>query len=177
MARKPTPFSVTSTPCRCPWLQNAASEPQVPVRFEEKFGEYQVERRDGGYLVIRHCPWCGGAAPSKRASLFATIPNTELRRLGRLTANLKTVEDALAHLGKPDDRHPEGLTIHTPARGRRPAQAETFPTMTFSKLSKVADVTLADYGPRGVGFSFSPKYLGKPRVKPRRRRSARPSRV
>ncbi len=35
--------------------------------------------------------------------------------------------------------------------------------MTFSKLSKVTDVTLADYGPKGVGFSFSGKYIGKPK--------------
>jgi hypothetical protein len=164
MARKPTPSSVTSTPCRCPWLRNAAAEPEVPVKFDEAVGEYHVEHRGGGYSVIRHCPWCGGVVPpSKRASLFATITSAELRRLARLTAKLETVEDALAKLGEPDHREPKGLTIHRPARGRRSPRVETFPTMTFSKLSTVADVTLADYGPRGIGFSFSPKYVGKPK--------------
>lgn len=156
-------MSVTATRCKCSWLQQASDEPTVPVRFREEVGEYQVENRDGGYLVIRHCPWCGGAAPrSKRASLFATMPQAEVERLKRLTANLKTLDEALAVLGKPDRRDAEGLTVRAPERGRRPANVETFPTMTFSKLSKVADVTLADYGPKGVGFSFSPKYIGKP---------------
>lgn len=175
MARKPTRSSVTSTPCKCPWLHDAASDPNVPVKFAEEVGEYQVENRDGGYLVIRHCPWCGGAAPpSKRASLFATIPSAELRRLGRLTAKLKTVEDALANLGEPDSREPEGLTIRTPARARRPPRVETFPTMTFSNLSKVADVTLADYGREGIGFTFSPKFIGKRKVsRPAQRRRSR----
>lgn len=173
MARKPTPTSVTATRCKCSWLQQAAAEPTVPVKFNEEVGEYQVESRDGGYLVIRHCPWCGGVAPpSRRASLFATMPQAEVERLKRLTANLKTLDEALAALGKPDRRDPEGLTVHTPERGRRPAHVETFPTMTFSKLSKVADVTLANYGPKGVGFSFSAKYVGKPRRTPRRSRAA-----
>lgn len=145
MARKPTPSSVTSTPCRCAWLRNAAAKQEVPVRFDEEVGEYHVEHRDGGFSIIRHCPWCGGAAPrSRRASLFATVPSAELRRLGRLTAGLKTVGDALAKFGEPDQREPDGLAIHAPARGRRRASVETFPTMTFSNLSNVADVTLAE---------------------------------
>jgi hypothetical protein len=174
MPRKPTSSSVTSTPCRCAWLKNAASDPEVPVKFDHDVGEYQVEHRDGGYSVVRHCPWCGGAAPaSMRASLFATLSSAELRRLGRLTARLKTVEDAVAALGEPDLCETEGLTIETPSRGRRPARVEVFPTMTFSRLSKVADVTLADHGPKGIGFSFSPKFIGKPEASPRRRRRSK----
>lgn len=137
-------------------------------------GEYQVEHRDGGYSVIRHCPWCGGAAPrSRRASLFAVIPSAELRRLERLTASVRTVEDALETFGAPERRERQGLMVHTPGSGRRPARVETFPTMTFTKLSKVADVTVNDYGPKGVGFTFSPKYLGRPNTAPSRRRSTR----
>jgi hypothetical protein len=102
----------------------------------------------------------------------AVIPSAELRRLGRLTAKLTTVENALATLGDPDHRDPEGLTSHTPVRGRRPARIESFRTMTFSKLSKVADVTLTDYGPKGIGVSFSPKYVGKPKVSRTGRRPA-----
>jgi hypothetical protein len=101
-----------------------------------------------------------------------TVPQAEVERLKRLTANLKTSDEALAVLGKPDRREARGLTVHTPERGRRPARVETFPTMTFSKLSRVADVTLADYGPKGVGFSFSAKYIGKPKRTPRRSRAA-----
>ncbi|MEZ5816818.1 MAG: hypothetical protein R3D44_07035 [Hyphomicrobiaceae bacterium] len=50
--------------------------PDVPLVFHEIFGEYGIPIRDGGpgYLLIDHCPWCGGKLPEgARDRWFDTI--------------------------------------------------------------------------------------------------------
>lgn len=78
-----------------------------PIVFDEQMNEFHITHAttdDGreGHTLIRHCPWCGGAAPeSKRHTYFAQITNEESRRLHVLTANVRTVEEVLAKFGPP----------------------------------------------------------------------------
>ena len=67
------------------------------------------------------------------------------------------MKEAIARFGKPAEAKRRGMTIRIPATKSAPETAESFPTLTFSELSKTADVTLVDYGPRGVAFQYSPR--------------------
>ena len=99
---KPTSASVTTTPCSCNYLQNAADDSRNPIVFDAEtceyhfgFGEHQ--------LSIYHCPFCGGAAPaSKRDKLFVDIAPGERARLAQLLAPVDSIETAIAVLGPPD---------------------------------------------------------------------------
>lgn len=169
--KKPTHSSVTNVSCKCGWLERAADEPVNPVYFDAKMREYQLRHSDGGYSLLYHCPWCGGAAPpSRRSSFFAVVPSAEWNRLAELTSGVKTVEQALRKLGPADEGEPLGLTIY-PAAGGEPPRAEGYRTLTFSTVSKVANVVLNDFGPRGVSFSFHAKGLAQTR--PQRRSQTR----
>jgi len=127
---------------------------------EFKF-EYTSPGGVKGSLRIFHCPFCGGAAPaSLRATLFATISGTELDRLRALTANIKTIQDALDHLGKPDIDNPSGIMITTPANGAQPPTTESFRVLTYEGLSDVADIHITDYVNKGLRVSYQGKYIG-----------------
>lgn len=182
--KAPGSRSVTDIPCSCGWLERAADEPVTPISFDKDMGEYHLDQADGGFMRLHHCPWCGGAAPrSRRASHFAAVPDGEWRRLAALTAGVKTVKEAIRRFGRPERHSQGGLTTTVPSTGSEPQRSESFRTLTFSKLSKVANVDLADYGANGVRFMFSAKPLKSrrglraPRPRPatttRRRRTRR----
>jgi hypothetical protein len=176
--RKPTHASVTDAPCKCGYLERASDEPMVPIVFDEQTNEYHIENvGDAGHRVIYHCPFCGGAAPpSKRGSLFATITQDENSRLIALATGFKTVKQAVAKLGTPDDDMPAGLGMGSkPTEGEAPTFT-SYRTLTYKGLSETADVVLIDYGPEhGLRVTLRGKYLGKPEhPSPPKRKPKRP---
>jgi hypothetical protein len=170
---KPTSISVTAVPCKCNWLAQAADEPDNPVVFDKEMNEYHLahQRPRGsngagggryGYSMIYHCPFCGGAAPkSKRETFFANITDAERARLTELTAGIRTVADAIARLGPPDQDVPQGLTVTTPATDTTPSTVTSYRVIRYMNLSETASVEFTDYGPdRGVRMTLQSKYIG-----------------
>lgn len=137
----------------------------MPIVFDSRMNEYHlthVGRGKKGYSLIYHCPWCGGRAPySKRATFFAVITSSEMTRLQKLTAGLKSLDDAKRRFGRPSRDRAQGMGIITPGSARKPSQAISYRTLTFTRLSKTADVLVVDYGPKGIGVTFQGKYLSK----------------
>jgi len=165
--KKPWRWSVTSIPCKCDQLQRAAAEPEDAIAFDEEMHEYHITSPRGGYLVIFHCPFCGGVAPrSKREERFATVSHAEAARLEALTSRLRTVKAAIAALGKPASDVPNGVRTYSRPTSKTPSQITSYRMLTFTGLSSVADVDLIDYGVQGLRFSFRGKYLGKRREQP-----------
>jgi hypothetical protein len=165
VGKKPNTFSKTSTPCDCHWLERAAEDPEWPVEFDERLNEYHLRHGSGqGQAPIYHCPFCGGAAPrSRRAKLFARVHHEEAKRLHELTKSLRTVDEVLATLGKPDFDRDAGLTDEVPERDGKAGQTEVFRTLVYSGKSATADihVTLLRGGEvKSIGFLG--KYVGKP---------------
>jgi hypothetical protein len=161
---KRTFASVTTKPCKCRWPQDVSAEPENGVEFDSRTNEYQLLTRSGGTLILYHCPFCGGAMPrSRRAELFAYITEAERQRLGALTSGLASVDDAIRVLGKPQHDDPTGSGERAPAKGRRASRVTSQRMLTFTRLSKTADVDIIDHGPLGVRVSFRGKYLGKRR--------------
>ena len=161
--RKPHSASITSTPCKCKSLENAADEPNSPIVFDRELNEYNIETRDGGTLRIYHCFFCGGAAPrSKRGSLFATITQNEQDRLRDLTSGFATLADVIRKFGKPDEDMDTGLVSKWPAKRGKPPTIKSYRVLRYYDLSKTAQVEFVDYGPEtGVRATLQGKYIGK----------------
>ena len=164
VSKKARGQSVTAEPCQCGFLERSSAEPGSPIVFDSALHEYQLRwpGAEGRFGPIYHCPFCGGVAPeSKRASLFAEVPMSEVMRLRDLTRGLASIQQAVAALGEPQTDLAEGITIQTPASSSEPSKASSYRTLTFTHLSDVADVTLIDYGVHGIKFTFNGKYVGK----------------
>jgi hypothetical protein len=161
-------LSKTDILCDCPALSIMAEDPQSPVRFDTRLGEYNiVYTREGGEakMRLRHCPFCGGKTPlSKRASLFAPLGEDELARLTTLTNPLSVLSDVYATLGEPEDDLPAGTIETTPAQGAQPPVTQAVRTLRYTALSSVADVDVLVYPNDRVGFTFMPKYIGESSV-------------
>lgn len=162
-ARKPHSGSVTSVPCRCKTLEQAADEPDSPVVFDPQLNEYTiVNRRRRMTWNIYHCYFCGGAAPrSKRRSLFATIPARERERLQALATGFADLGEVIARFGKPDEDMAAGVGDIRHATEASGTTVTTYRTLRYHALSKVANVEFVDYGPKhGVRGTLQGKYVG-----------------
>ena len=161
---------MTAEPCTCRWLERAAAEPHVPIVYDERLNEFQLTHiyDDGriGSSRIRHCPWCGRAAPeSKRGAFFAEITSAEDDRLRKELSGLKTVDDVIAKLGPPDEDHPEGYGSGSAGTETDPPTRTRYRLLRYTGLSETANVTFIDFGPGvGVRISLEGKYLGKPKA-------------
>lgn len=163
---KPTYASVTEQACTCNYLQQAADDPDNPIVFHERTGEfhftYQEPDHEGrSMLVIYHCPFCGGAAPeSKRALLFAVIPRSEEERLAEILMPIKTIKDALESLGTPDFDGFIGSRQYE--RDDQPPTREHRRQIRYERLSEIADVWIDESRDGRAFWQLQGKYLGKP---------------
>jgi len=144
--------------CKCGLLGRMADDPADPIKFDPKLNEYHIRRQgNGGYSVIRFCPFCGGRAPkSKRSSLFHQLTGAERHRLTELTRNLRTVKDVIASLGEPDVKG-LSMAITKAEKEGMPETTQNYPVMTYSKLSDVANVHVQVYPTDRVAITFQGK--------------------
>jgi hypothetical protein len=157
-------FSKTDELCDCDTLQNAANNPDLPIVFDAKLNEFHfVFNANGGegFFNLYHCFFCGGKAPeSKRHLLFATISEAESFRLRELTNSLKTLDDVLASLGKPDQDREDGIMIMLPETEDTPSKEQWYRSLIYENLSDVADIRVTVYPNERVGIGFMGKYIG-----------------
>ena len=144
--------------CKCGHLGRLAEDPREAVEFDAQLNEYHVRRKDGsGYSLIYFCPLCGGRAPkSQRGSLFHRLTDAERHRLTELTKDLRTVQEVIAALGEPDLK---GLrvSVTTPEKEGKPETTQTYPAMTYSKLSDSAIINVQVYPNDRVAITFQGK--------------------
>lgn len=166
MCSRPTSASVTDAVCKCGYLQRAADDPDVPVVFDERVGEYHFAYFEPGSntpatLIIYHCPYCGGAAPeSKRHLLFHVVSSEEKHRLADLIAPINSVEELIEKLGKPDKDEPATMWERSEESGHRPSTVVPCRTVTYASLSEIADVHVYERPDGTLGWSLSGKYRG-----------------
>ncbi len=152
---RPTYASVTGERCTCDYLQNAASDPDNPIRFEARTAEYQFTFGKA-MLVIYHCPFCGGAAPeSQRSALFMPIPGEEKERLFDLLKPIKSLKEAVGRLGAPDF---EGFSeLQTPTKDAQASHIERRRMYHYHNLSKIVDVWITERPDLSVDFQLHGK--------------------
>ena len=157
--------SKTNVACDCNYLHNAANDPNIPIEFDERLNEFHIVffiSDSESYLLIRHCPFCGGKAPeSRRTSLFATITVQEQARLAELTKSLKHLSDVIGALGEPDKDEEAGLMLTRPEKGGRPSETQVYRTLTYTQLSETADVCVTVQPDERVVITFNGKYIGE----------------
>ncbi|MEK6322671.1 MAG: hypothetical protein AABN33_13425 [Acidobacteriota bacterium] len=156
--------SKTDVACDCNYLHDAANDPGTPIEFDASLNEFHIVysvNGSEGYMLIRHCPFCGGKAPaSRRASLFATISVQEQSRLAELTKSLKRLDDVTAALGEPDRDEAAGLIVTRPKSEGRPPETQAYRTLTYTGLSETADVRVTFYTDERVEITFCGKCIG-----------------
>jgi hypothetical protein len=150
--------------CKCGFLERQANHPDSPIRFDSKLNEYHFIHRtstsEEAMMMIYHCPFCGGRTPkSRRDDLFRRITLAEQHRLSELTRTLRTIQEVTAAFGDPDISEPSGMVVTTPARDGRPESTQSYPVMTYTRLSEVADVRVTILPTDRVAISFQGKGL------------------
>jgi hypothetical protein len=179
-------WSVTTKKCKCHYLERSADDRDSPIEFDEKTNEYHFtyftsldgrlgapprsapadsqRPKPNSFLVIRHCPWCGGVAPeSKRGSLFRHVPNSEERRLRTLIAGAKSLDEVIERLGPPEFDDPAGVGSSEPERDGRPMSVQSFRSLTYLNLSEDADVRITDFHNGRLHLSATGKSVNSPR--------------
>jgi len=155
--------SKTDVGCDCNSLNDAANNLDVPIEFDATLNEFHIVYTNDphSYMLIRHCPFCGGKAPtSKRDSLFAAIPVEELSRLARLTNSLKQVGDVIAAFGVPDRDEEVGSMLTRPEGGGMPPETQVYRVLVYTGLSGVADMRATVLRDERVSITFAGKYIG-----------------
>ena len=147
------------TECKCGGLAGMAEDPKDPMEFDPQLNEFHITRKDdGGYSLVYFCPLCGGRAPkSQRSSLFHTLTDAERHRLCELTKNLRTVQDMVAALGEPDVKGRFSMAVTTPEKEGMPETTQSYPVMTYTKLSDIANVNVQVYPTDRVAITFQGK--------------------
>jgi hypothetical protein len=163
MSQKPTHASVTDEPCACDYLQTAADDPENPIEFDERTGEYQFRYFDqhgrcGGMLIIYHCPFCGGTAPlSKRKLLFEVVPRTEAERLAELLNPIATFDGAINKFGAPDF---DSFTVsQLGEKEGEPPVTKYRREIRYHHLSEVADICISEHEDGKVRWHIQGKPL------------------
>lgn len=152
----------SALPCECDWLGRAAAEPGVAVAFDAALNEYHLihEGRGGrGALMLRYCPFCGGAAPkSRRPERFMRLTQAELARLESLVSPLQTLADVIGAFGAPDEELDPGDGSCQPHPFDAPPRFERGRTLIYRGLSESAEVRATQHADGRVRFDF----VGKP---------------
>ena len=96
---------------------------------------------------------------TRRGRLFARITAAEMRRLKKLTVDIRTIDDAIRILGEPDADFPDGVTSLTAASETEPEKVESYRMIKYRGLSETAVVQFTDYRRDRVGIQFTGKGL------------------
>lgn len=163
---KRTHASVTDIPCTCRALEQLSANSKGPIKFDPVLNEYHFEyltsQGSKGAIVIYHCIFCGGALPeSKRDSLFVAVPGLEMERLSKLTAAIKTIEDAHRILGVPDfeDMISAEKQLQTMPLKEDEISPTSHRSLTYNGLSNHADVYVNVFPNGKVQLLIAPKAI------------------
>jgi hypothetical protein len=81
------------------------------------------------------------------------------RRLNEAFAEVRTLDDAIAKFGPPDEDLPHGVSVRTQEESEKPSVVRSYRTIRYSRLSDIAEVYLVDYQRDRVSISYQGKYL------------------
>lgn len=149
--------------CECPWLENAARDPECSIEFDAELNEYHLKSGRGTFMIY-HCPFCAGRAPkSLRDQMFATVSTEEASRLHLLTKDMKTEKDVRAGLGEPTHVFETGAMKMERNVGRKAGEIRVCKSLRYENQSDTAAINV-NVGRHGkVNIHFTGKYIGKPK--------------
>lgn len=147
--------------CECGWLQNAATDPDHPVKFDPQANEFNIVKGDRS-IRIYHCPFCGGKAPeSLRSTFFAHVSSEENERLVLLGTGVESLAQIVQKLGQPSRDDPVGAGMGMPAPDGQITQFLSYRVLTYTQLSQVADLQFHLHADGTLArLHVSAKYIG-----------------
>jgi hypothetical protein len=142
------PSRNTSDPCSCGVLENFANDPELPIAFDKFTNEFHILRHGedarSGHIIYR-CFNCGGLPPASiRAELFHLVPIMETQRLATLCKDIRTLDDAIHILGKPDFDFVGGVKTMSAPKFDEAQVIEPFRALIYSNFSETASVHISD---------------------------------
>lgn len=148
--------------CRCGTLAKLAAEPGGPVIFVKPTGEYRLMLGDpeGGYVLIRFCPVCGGGAYPGDQEQVGHLTNAEKHRLIKLTEGLSNLADVRGRLGVADYDSKVGTATTRPKEPGICERTEVIRVLRYERLSASADVIVVERIDGSVAFGFETKLGG-----------------
>ena len=136
----------------CGIIETLVKEPKFPIVFDPLFNEYKLSGKFGEF-VFSYCPHCGARLPkSKREDFFTKPSKADVADFRRRTRHVKSFEEALAALGKPDRQY-------------RPVKANPTPKSIlkealYYKQWKTLEASFVKKGDGSLQISYSDKYIG-----------------
>ncbi|MEW6252045.1 MAG: hypothetical protein AB1716_15505 [Planctomycetota bacterium] len=123
------------------------------MTWDAALNEYQFIRFRHAFTFY-FCPSCGGRLPpSRRGDLFTELDSGELDQIRRRIARVRTIADAVAALGEPDERH--GPQLCTDVEKKVYGMRDEAQVLVYRRLASSIVVHVTEYVDGGLGFSFS----------------------
>jgi hypothetical protein len=144
--------------CRCGILAELTSDPEAPVRLDETTGEYHLQLKTHGFAVLHYCPFCGGGmSPSLQRARATRIPRSEKERLVKMFMDLKTTDDVVARLGRPD--YDSGAGVMSSGSGDKygTEKAEMVRVLRYTRISDVASAVVCERANGSIGVVLEAK--------------------
>lgn len=100
-------FSDSSDKCACNYVCRLLEQDAYPIAFNEEFREYCIIDAQGrGESLLHFCFACSGRMPeSVRDQSFYPQSEAEKNQLSAKLKSLKSIDEVIAVLGKPDYEH------------------------------------------------------------------------
>jgi hypothetical protein len=96
-------ISKTNTPCDCGWIAQALNTKDSGIILEPTLNMFCFSSPNGVFLVLWHCPQCGGTFPDPGKPFWAPIlTDSERSRLEGLIKDVADVTELFNRMGKPD---------------------------------------------------------------------------
>ena len=144
--------------CACGTVAELASDRNCPIVYDHSLNEYNLVSEDGKVRYrLYFCFFCGGKLPeSKRASLFTEPSDKEMREVALLMAKVRSMQQAIEVLGKPDQ------TIKAPRTAQENGKSAYKSHHRYSSRWKTLDLTVRERADGSIDSAFTGKYKGEP---------------
>jgi hypothetical protein len=146
----------TMPQCECEAVADLASNSHCPIEFDEALNEYNILSRDGKtYYRLYYCFVCGGSLPkSNRTDLYTQPNQRETEQVKNVLGKARTIEEALAELGEPD----EVTAAPKAEKDRSGKRYRQF--YHFTSRWKSLDLTVRERSDHSIDLAIVGKYRG-----------------
>jgi hypothetical protein len=153
--------SNSRTACVCKHVRELAARPNSAVRYLPHQREFVIAGTEDLTVCLFFCPICGRKLPLHQEDRCRKSPS-EVARLRKLFANIKSIEQAVKQVGPPDF---EGGPAHDHfywKKKRLDVGYRKF--LLYQRLAKTADVHVVEWSDGRMDVKFFAKVSGRQNV-------------
>ncbi len=150
-------MKITERKCKCHAISMLADDPNVPIQYNHKLNEYYLAFGDNGQAPLYYCFSCGGRlTKSKRGQLFTKPSVREKTKITEKIKEARNIDDIVAILGEPDERH--GEVLHSMEQKKKYGMKNVRQTLRYTSLAKTLNLLLQGYEDNSFAVMFEGKF-------------------